>query len=158
MSKNTKGKTPREKALAENKKITLILGLITIVMIGITCLFSVLESQHESEIASTIYVISLFATFIFIVLTGVVNSDKKRIKRSYCPYCGEKYDYETDVSWEVTNVTISNNDKKADVDFECECSNCGEETRFTKNFKIAYFQNGNYVEKDIQVEAKKYFK
>lgn len=151
-------KTPRENALRENKKLTLILGIITIVSFVIALIFSILDSKKQSDFFATIYVIFLFVTFFGLCLTGVVFSDKKRIKRSYCPYCGEKYDYLQDVAWEVSNITISNNSKNADVEFQCSCSNCGEETKFTKNFKIAYFQNGKYIEKNIQTEAKRYFK
>lgn len=147
-------KTPREKALAENKKYSLILLIVTIVSAILSIVFDKIDGD-EMGVAAMIFM------WVFLVgglLTIAVFADKKRVKRSYCPYCGEKYDYEEDVAWEVSNVTVSNNDKKADVEFQCVCSNCGEETTFTKNFRIAYFQNGKYVEKNIQAEAKKYFK
>ena len=147
-------KTPREKALADNKKYTIIIIIVAIVSAILSIVFDKIDGD-EMGVAAMIFM------WVFLLgLGGVVLilSDKKRIKRSYCPYCGEKYDYEEDVAWEVSNVTVSNNDKKADVEFQCVCSNCGEETTFTKNFRVAYFQNGKYVEKNIQVEAKRYFK
>lgn len=150
--------TPRAKALAENKKLSIILWIITGASLLIALVLGALESATGNETLSTISMIFGFVFFFAIVGAFLVINDKKRIRRSYCPYCGEHYDYETDVSWEVQDVVTSDNSQKANIEFVCECSNCGEETTFTQNFTISSFKNGEYVEKNIYVEAKKYFK
>ena len=148
------GKTPREKALFDNKKFSLIFLIVAIV----SAVLSIVFDKIDGDATGTIAMIFMWIFLISCILTIVVVLDRKRIKRSYCPHCGEKYDYEDDIAWEVSNVTIFNSDKRADVKFQCVCANCGEETFFTKNFKIAYFQNGKYIEKNIRTEAKNYFK
>lgn len=147
-------KNPREKALADNKKFSLVFLIVAI----ISGILSIVIDKIDGDEMGIFAMIFMWIFLLSCLLSIAGVADRKRVKRSYCPYCGEKYDYEEDVAWEVLNVTVSNNNKKADVEFQCVCSNCGEETAFTKNFTIAYFQNGKYVEKNIQTEAKKYFK
>lgn len=148
------GKTPREKALFDNK----IGSLIALIIAIVSAILSIVFDKIDGDETGTLAMIFLWVFLLGCMFAIFIVADRKRVKRSYCPYCGEKYDYQEDVAWEVSNVTVSNNDKKADVEFQCVCSNCGEETSFTKNFRIAYFQNGKYVEKNIQTEAKRYFK
>lgn len=142
--------TPREKALSDNKKLIIIFGLITLALAVTTSVLEVIVGLN----VGFIMVLCLLSLVLF--FGGII--DRKKIKRSYCPYCGEHYNYEDDVSWEVSNVVESANDTRANVDFNCACSNCGEETSFTQNFRVGYFKNGNYVEENIFNVAKKYFK
>ena len=100
----------------------------------------------------------LISGLLFLIFMIVNMSDRKRIRRSYCPHCGEKYDYEEDVSWECTNVVTGDREQTAELEICCSCDNCGEETVFTKSFKTASVDSqGRIKEYNLQNEVRKYF-
>lgn len=104
-------------------------------------------------------VFGIFVTVALLVLLGyIILSEKKRIKRNFCPDCSTKYDYETDVRWSVTNSqritrrpssSHSNTpsllaEDKALVHCECVCHSCGKVTEFRKNITISkYYSDGS---------------
>ncbi len=143
--------TQREKALKKNKTAIIVLILIAAISFaggGILISFT--------DFGGFVIV---FAAIIFIAAIATI-ADRVRIKRSYCPYCGKKYDYEEDIAWETDNVSIENDSKQvATLDFECTCSACGKTTTFSKKFTIGQFDNqGNYKEYNVKSLARKYFK
>lgn len=156
--KEKKVLSPREKALKNNLIESLVCFIIGLVL-AIVVLFAPLE--EDLQIISLIAGIVAFVFFITSIMFLV--SERPKIKRNYCKNCGEKYDYESDVSW--SEISEDNNGKKivSTVEFECECGNCGEEVSFTKKFTTAEVitsQNGNtsvrrYNLKDL---VKKYMK
>ena len=154
--------------LEKNKKGTIIGCLIAdgIISVLISAIV-LLEGGGFGDVVTTVIIVSLlsFATGYFIY-----KGENERIKRSFCPNCETKYDYEDDVSWEVTQENVSypksnsssSNDvyarRTAVLEFSCECSCCGHVTGFSKNFEIAVqYNNGNIREKNIRTEARKYF-
>lgn len=155
--------TPLGNALAKNKKgrtagwIMLAISLPILLIGGIIASESEVASAQET-ISSALCLFSLAILIVAIVILVVSYRNKIRIQRSYCPYCGEHYDYDSDVSWEVQNVTTSIDAQKANVAFECLCSNCGNTTVFTTTLTTATLQNGQLVERNIYAEARKYFK
>ena len=143
--------TPREEALKKNKLALLIMVVITIV----SAILSIVSELILPNLAVVFLVVSLLG--IILIFAGFY--ERKKIKRSYCPYCGLKYNYEEDVSWIVSNVTTTDKNQKANVHFECGCKNCGKTTEFYQSFTVAFIDNqGNIKENNIKELAKKYFK
>ena len=149
MTKEKKTKTPKDKALKSNK-----ITFIVLEVIGIACL-------------AAGYIIGdmvLYAGVLFggcFVLMGpyVWAKGKKCINNSFCPECGTKYQYETDVEWEVTGQTDDGNKEKAIVEFNCVCRKCNHEAEFTQTFVTAYYDNkkGTWVRHNVKTLARKYF-
>lgn len=102
-----------------------------------------------------------FGGFFFVPAVGILvytTMQKKRVNCSFCPNCGKKYDYETDISWEELERNSTEKSVKAKVEFECSCSNCGHVNEFTKEFTVATLDpNGNIKHHNISSLARKYF-
>ena len=112
--------TPLKQILKKNK-------IITWICIGITALFIVLQCVLGGYwIAGSI--------FGGIMIYGSVVVNGKLIRRSFCPSCEEKYDYQNDVAWECTHVETTARKQKADVEVECTCHACGHKTAFKERF------------------------
>ena len=137
----------KEKALKENTKIVIVMELIGVICLAIGIIF------EDLVFIGVIGLILIPAGFF------VLSDGKKRINRSFCPYCGEKYDYENDVSWEETERFDEENKVVANVEFECCCSNCGETQEFSQKFTIlSYDKNKNtWKQNNLKTMARKYF-
>ncbi len=135
--------TPREKALSKNKKLIIIISLVAIAF----CV-------------GGIFVPGLILVGLIVALLLTTEFyERKKIKRSYCPTCGNKYEYETDVSWDTLSVITKNTTRESRLRFNCTCSICGNKTEFAQSFTTASIdKNGNLVEYNIYDRAKKYFK
>ena len=143
--------TPRKKALMKNTIATIVWFLIGVVV-------AVIGVMNADMTDWGGFVAAIGALLIIFALSSG-GQTKKRIKRSYCPECGEKYDYNDDVEYVVSEEIEKNTSIEAVVDFECTCGNCGNSTEFTEKFTIASIdKNGNVVYKNLGTEAKKYFK
>lgn len=83
----------------------------------------------------------------------------QRVKRSFCPECGRKYDYEDDIAWGVSDEVETQDKVTAMVEFECTCSHCGKNVNFRKNFVISRYdkQKNAWINSNITQLAKKYF-
>ena len=110
---------------------------------------------------------------MLIVLFGWLPSSLKKVKRCFCPECGEKYDYNNDVEWEVSEIEIKeqkNTNSKSytkkivgirieHVDVECHCANCGATNSFSHKFRtVEVYDDGQVNVKNIQSIVKKNFK
>lgn len=109
----------------------------------------------------------------FILLLIFIFSEKKKIKRNFCPDCHLKYNYETDIEWNVissqrvsrqpssnrsNNATVIAEDK-ALVRCECVCRNCGKTTGFSKKVTVCqYYSNGNVEKTNLREYMRRYFK
>ena len=96
----------------------------------------------------------------------------KRVKRCFCSECGAKYDYQEDVSWEVSDIEIKEkstnpNSKSRQVaavrieyvDFECSCEKCGSVSTFTHKFQTGVeYDDGREKVKNVALLIKDYFK
>ena len=149
----TNGGSPMKKQLtlkeahARNKRtliITIIVAAVVVVLGLVTGLVAL-----GLPVGLITLIVGVYAFF----------KGKQAIKRSFCPHCGTNYNYETDVAWEVSNAEETDSAIYANVDFECHCQNCQEETFFTEKFKTAYYdKNKNcWVENNIRTMAKNYF-
>ena len=93
------------------------------------------------------------ATFVF------SSWEIKKIKRSFCPYCGKKYDYDTEIEWEVADITEKDTSHVAAVDFTCHCGDCGQDHEFTAKFTVASVdKEGRVKQHNINNSIRKYFK
>ena len=136
---------PRQKALKKNTIATLIFLVIGVVL-------AVLGFNADSFIG-------LLGILFIIIAVLWITARRTIIKRRYCAKCGEKYDYESDIAWEVAEEYETENDIRDVVNFTCSCSHCGEEVSFSKTFKVAYVdKNGNVHKNNVSALASKYFK
>ena len=136
---------PRQKALKKNT-------IATLIFLGIGVVLAALGFNADSFIG-------LLGILFIIIAVLWITARRTIIKRRYCAKCGERYDYESDIAWEVAEEYETENDIKDVVNFTCSCSHCGEEVRFSKTFKVAYVdKNGNVHKNNASSLAGKYFK
>lgn len=136
---------PRQKALKKNT-------IATLIFLGIGVVLAVLGFNADSFIG-------LLGILFIIIAVLWITARRTIIKRRYCAKCGERYDYESDIAWEVEEEFETENDIRDVVNFTCSCSHCGEEVRFSKTFKVAYVdKNGNVHKNNVSALASKYFK
>ncbi len=142
--------TPRKKALRKNTIATIVWFLI-----GLAVAIVGVMNADTTDWGG--FVAAIGALLIIFALSSSAKT-KKQIKRSYCPNCGAKYDYNDDVEYQVSEEIQKQASIEAVVEFECTCGNCGNTTEFTEKFTIASIdKNGNVVYKNLGIEAKKYF-
>ena len=99
----------------------------------------------------------LFFIFITLACAVAIILDRKRIRRMHCTECGEKYNYKSDVAWEVADVFESNNKIKSTVEFKCVCRNCNKTKEFKNVFTTASIdKDGKKKVYNIENLAKKY--
>lgn len=122
-------------------------------------------------IGAALTVDALRAIGIFGILGAIISvwvgyDRLEKVKRSYCPACGKKFDYENDVSWEETEENEKTNSSsssttatlEATVEVQCHCANCGNSIEFTKKFIIAKMdKDGKVTRKNLRTEVRKYF-
>lgn len=136
---------PRQKALKKNT-------IATLIFLGIGVVLAALGFNADSFIG-------LLGILFIIIAVLWITARRTIIKRRYCAKCGERYDYESDIAWEVAEEYETENDIKDVVNFTCSCSHCGEEVRFSKTFKVAYVdKNGNVHKNNVSALAGKCFK
>ena len=130
-----------------------LITLIVLEAIGVICLVLGFIIQDLLIFAM------LFALTFILVAPYVWVQGKKRINRSYCPSCSTKYDYQKDISWEVTDTTETATKETANVEFECLCRNCKEKQEFTQKFVVATYdqKNNSWKENNIETLTRKYF-
>ena len=148
MEEQKKTVTPKDKALKSNK-----ITFIVLEAIGVACL----------ALGFIIGDLVMYAGILFgatFILCGpyVWGMGKKCINNSFCPQCGSKYQYETDIAWEVASETDNGQKEKTTVEFSCTCRKCNHEAEFTKTFVTAYYdKQKGWVHHNIQTLVKKYF-
>ena len=136
---------PRQKAWKKNT-------IATLIFLGIGVVLAALGFNADSFIG-------LLGILFIIIAVLWITARRTIIKRRYCAKCGERYDYESDIAWEVAEEYETENDIKDVVNFTCSCSHCGEEVRFSKTFKVAYVdKKGNVHNNNVSALAGKYFK
>lgn len=142
---------PRQKALKKNVNETIFYLCAGVVFLVVGFIAGI--SSMFGKLMETCALIS------FIVAVLWITARRTIIKRRYCAKCGERYDYESDIAWEVAEEYETENDIKDVVNFTCSCSHCGEEVSFSKTFKVAYVdKNGNVHKNNVSALASKYFK
>ena len=87
---------------------------------------------------------------IFIVFS--LFQEAKDINRRYCKRCSAKYDYNTDISWDVLEERANGSVK---VEFTCVCPHCGRERTFTRVF---YTKHKDGIHYRLESLVKKFFR
>lgn len=137
--------TPLKKALKTN-------AIMTWIFVGIVLTFFILYL-----VIGKLWLLAIGLILIISVFGNI--HDRKRIRRSYCPYCEEQYDYDNDVAWECSNVITGTQKQKADVEIECKCSRCNAATSFVKTFVTGELDTlGRVKEYNLYNLVRKYFK
>ena len=128
------------------------MAFIIIEAIGVVCL--VLGFVLGIAIIGILFALSFILGGLYVWSKG-----KKCISRSYCPHCEKKYNYDTDISWEITDTTETINKITANVEFECICSKCENQQTFTQKFVTSYYDQKQdaWKENNIHTMARKYF-
>lgn len=90
-----------------------------------------------------------------------------KTERNFCSKCKEKFNYDTDVNWMVTQQReegrqpgSSNIIKKryATIKFTCTCSKCHNLYEFTEEKEIVtWYSDGKITEKNVADIARSYF-
>ena len=155
----------KKKPVAKAKgKVWINFGILTIVFVAISVLISLTLLP--------LFGVAFGGICEIVLLIVWIPSELKRVKRCFCPECGEKYDYNRDVEWEVSDIEIReknanpNSDRKQivgirfeHVDAECHCARCGATRSFSQKFRTGVvYDNGQVKVDNIQVIVKKYFK
>lgn len=149
--------------LAEAKKKTIVTCIVSGLAYAIVCVLFFIISPWLGGI------LLIPAPFLIAYVYYLCN---QKSKRNFCPKCGAKFDYEKDVSWNVTNyeeksyTPQSNSNSKKIVEkrfetvcFDCKCAKCGEVTSFEKKFTTAVcYDDGSVQVKSAETQAKEYFK
>lgn len=147
-TKVKKERSGRAKAfirLALLSGFVLLLGIILLI-IGLLMTDSGLTLIYIS-IGVMLLAVGLFVSQIFPILN------------SFCDRCGTNYNYDTDVSWYVSQVTVEGTNKYADVKITTVCPNCGYQTTFSKKFKVEYYNQSKntWVQNNVEAMVRKYF-
>ena len=134
-------RSPLKKQLLKIRLFFLALLVISIVLIAV------------SEV-------TMFFGFIGLVAVFVYFPSVKQTKRQYCKACGEKYDYEEDVGFEIEGEESTTTSVRAIVKFECHCKQCGKVHEFTEKLCVANYdaKKGRWNKRDLRTLCKKYFK
>ena len=138
----------KEKALKSNLTTFIVLEAI-----GVVCVVLGL-------IVKAILIFALLFGVTFILMAPYVWwNGKKCISRSFCLNCATKYNYQDDITWEVTDTTETNTKETATVEFECTCPSCNEKQTFTQKFVVAAFnqKTNSWKEFNIDTLTRKYF-
>ena len=114
----------------------------------------------------------LFAIASFGLAGFLYFTELQKAKRNFCPECGAKYNYETDIAWEITEENIVDvkpnpnasgkqicGKRKDTYRFECTCSSCGHVREFNTTFQtgVAY-TDGSVKLDNRETIAKNYFR
>ena len=138
--------TPLEKAIKKEKKRIWTARLVTL---GLGIIFCFVAPE-----------IAAFFLLAFLVYMLIGPFAIKELKRLFCENCGEKFDYENDVEWEVVEEISEGNSRTAVVEFTCTCGKCGDTKSFTKKFKVASYdsQKGTWRQQNLNTLCRKHFK
>jgi len=149
-------KIRQTKTLKQAKLQALIFSLI---MLAITVTHFIVGSVLATK-NSLIGIILIVMGFLW---GGVTVWDffysRKRVKRSFCPACGTKYDYVNDISWDEMNQNASADKIVSEVRMECHCPSCGRTDAYFQKFTIARYDKnkGQWTRQDIVALMRNYF-
>ena len=123
--------TPLKKALKDNAKTSLIIAIVGGAFLVVTFILFGLQVE-------IVPLITLIVGIISIIVAGMyITTIRQQIHRQHCSKCEYKFNYQNDVSWEECQRIDYGKKVVSRVNFECQCSHCGEITSFTKDFTIA---------------------
>ena len=150
-TQNTKAKTPFQQEISKVKRTFLILAAVSIVMVLLGAILG--ETGIGVILLALGLIVLCFSPFGYFMTI-------KQAKNGHCKHCGEKYDYDRDVSW-VEEEQISKEESVVSVvRFSCHCANCGNVKEFTAKLTIASYnkQKNTWSRHNLENLCRKYFK
>lgn len=146
----------REKAKKKSLKANLIAGGVVGAIFGL--IFGIICATESFWL---IFIVPIpFVLFGLGLGFALAYSDIKRIKRSFCPSCGEQYNYDSDIAWEISSEEEkTNNAVVANVEVACTCHKCGEQVDFSvrQTTQSQDPRTGRIKKYNIENSMKKYF-
>ncbi len=152
----------RGNALKKLKRSCIVTSIVELILVLIMIVISAL---FNDAISGTFWGV-LCSIVLIVCAYGIIfapfnyASERKKIGKIFCPYCGTKYDYDMNVGCDLVNVRNSKmlESQFALVEFRCECDNCGKETSFRKRYKTAEIDTfGNLKIEGVERKMRKYF-
>ncbi len=104
-------------------------------------------------------IVAVLAAALIVGIIVFAVTKIKRGKQTKCKKCKTRYNFDTDVSYEIIGTVSARNgtDKKAEL--RCKCSKCGEEKAFIKLFPSQRINGGDkVVNLNVENEIREYFK
>ena len=146
-------KTPLEQAIIKVKKTALIVAAVSIVLI----IVGFILTEFELEIGLVPFVLGFIVLIAIAIGTPMVI---KQTKNGHCKNCGEKYEYDRDVSWVEEEEIRKEGAVVSVVRFTCHCDNCDDIREFTKKFTVASYnqQKNSWSYSNLENLCRKYFK
>ena len=149
---NKEPKTPKQ--IAKKKAW---IGFLILMVLSIAMIVVGIVLQNSAETVSAILLILGIIWFIgnFVDIAGRI----KRINRSYCSVCGEKFDYDDDVAWDVDEVETTSTKQTAIVEIECHCEYCDNVDEYRTKLTIARYNKttNSWKEQNIYNLVRKLF-
>ena len=145
------------------KKTWIVAGVTTAIFAVLALLGTLLLGGFVGILVGIFYVL-----LIIVWLPGELT----KIRRNFCRTCGEQYDYEDCVAWQVTKVDVkarkTNPDIKSrqtsgvrveHVECTCTCKKCGNQSHFKTKFDTGFvYTDGTISKKDVAPMIRNYFK
>lgn len=104
-------------------------------------------------------IVAVLAAALIVGIIVFAVTKIKRGKQTKCKKCKTRYNFDTDVSYEIIGTVSARNgtDKKAEL--RCKCSKCGEEKAFIRLFPSQRINGGDkVVNLNVENEIREYFK
>lgn len=148
VKKDKKGCSGRAKAF---RKLALICGFV----FALGLILFILGLVMTAEDLTLMYI----GIGVMLLAIGYFVSQIFPILNSFCDKCGTNFNYDTDISWEVRQVTVDGLNKYADVHIVTRCPNCGTVATFNKKLKVEYYnkEKGYWVQNNIYSMVRRYF-
>ena len=105
--------------------------------------------------------------FVGVSLVSGVIHKLKTDRETKCGKCKKAYDYDTDVEYRIKKQwTQKGSNNVGDrweqvfyqIEFACQCSDCGVSKRYTKKYPGPKIKNGEYSDVDIEGQIEGMFK
>ena len=103
--------------------------------------------------------LAIITGVIGIFIICIMSWDFLRHRVIFCKDCGHKFNYETEVGYDLRDEVVHDKKRVATVDFECKCSKCGSTREFFRRFETAYIDDkGRVHHRNLRNEIKSLFK
>jgi hypothetical protein len=140
-------------------------GIIAAVFIIISIIMIILGVLNLGSNGVKIYVVQFIIGAVALLVGLCVALFAIRYKHTHCNVCGQPYNYEKDVSWEVVGGSLKEDSAGAvnantKIHCHCSCSHCGAVKDFDHTFRTGSVNsNGNSAwAKTPERVVKEYFK
>ena len=153
MNNEKRNGSEKRKAVTPRKKEIINLIIAFFIMGSISLVVAIVGFAVVSPI------MGLIGLIILLGVPVATFYEYRNVNLSYCRKCGEKYDYDCDVEWNVVDVKCEEKKEETIVSISCTCHNCGVERSFERKYITATIDDkGNEKIKPIEPQIKRCFK